>query len=134
VTAHDWRRVAAPNGDCGYQCQRCRLTCITVESGDKITCPPPPPIPTLGELLAKVRAVAERRGESALGGVAENRALCDVGISCGAKPCRAGAAITEVLSPGRGKRGLTIPLCHARTEPVNRGVSWRLHSAYRAIG
>jgi hypothetical protein len=27
---HDWLQVTAPNGDRGYQCQRCRLTAITL--------------------------------------------------------------------------------------------------------
>jgi hypothetical protein len=48
---HEWLAITAPNGEQGYQCQRCRLTAIyPVRS----SCPPKL-IPTLAELLRKTR-------------------------------------------------------------------------------
>jgi hypothetical protein len=28
--SHDWIAVTAPNGDCGFQCSRCKLTAISL--------------------------------------------------------------------------------------------------------
>jgi hypothetical protein len=28
--AHHWIAVTAPNGDCGFQCSRCKLTAISL--------------------------------------------------------------------------------------------------------
>jgi hypothetical protein len=50
---HDWLAFTAPNGDQGYQCQRCRLTTGRIPVPASITCPPKL-IPTLAELLDKV--------------------------------------------------------------------------------
>lgn len=63
---HDWREIVAPNGDRGFQCQRCRLTCIALENGERVSCPPPAPPPTLDEILrltdASFRVARRGRG------------------------------------------------------------------------
>ena len=46
--AHEWLAITAPNGEQGYQCQRCRLTAIHLPV--RSSCPPKL-IPTLAELL-----------------------------------------------------------------------------------
>ena len=55
---HDWLAFTAPNGDQGYQCQRCRLTTSRIPVPASITCPPKL-IPTLAELLDKVHREQE---------------------------------------------------------------------------
>jgi hypothetical protein len=49
---HEWLAITAPNGEQGYQCQRCRLTAIHLPV--RSSCPPKL-IPTLAELLDEVR-------------------------------------------------------------------------------
>jgi hypothetical protein len=49
--AHEWLAITAPNGEQGYQCQRCRLTAIHLPV--RSSCPPKL-IPTLAELLDEV--------------------------------------------------------------------------------
>jgi hypothetical protein len=39
---HDWLQVTAPNGDRGYQCQRCRLTAISLPVPPECRCCPLP--------------------------------------------------------------------------------------------
>jgi hypothetical protein len=36
---HDWRAVTAPNGDQGWQCQRCKLTAFTLPLRVPLPCP-----------------------------------------------------------------------------------------------
>jgi hypothetical protein len=56
TTTHDWIAVTAPNGDRGFQCSRCKLTAIHLPVPASLErCPPPPPIPTLAQLLHRVR-------------------------------------------------------------------------------
>jgi len=50
--AHEWLAITAPNGEQGYQCQRCRLTAIHLPV--RSSCPPKL-IPTLAELLRQAR-------------------------------------------------------------------------------
>jgi hypothetical protein len=49
---HEWLAITAPNGEQGYQCQRCRLTAIHLPV--RSSCPPKL-IPTLAELLRQAR-------------------------------------------------------------------------------
>jgi hypothetical protein len=60
--AHEWLAITAPNGEQGYQCQRCRLTAIHLPV--RSSCPPKL-IPTLAELLDKVHREQEAAMASA---------------------------------------------------------------------
>src|SRR4249919_2651229 len=63
---HDWLAFTAPNGDQGYQCQRCRLTTGRIPVPASITCPPKL-IPTLAELLDKVHREQAAAAATAVG-------------------------------------------------------------------
>ena len=62
--AHDWLAITAPNGEQGYQCQRCRLTAIHLPV--RSSCPPKL-IPTLAELLDKVHREQEAAATASSG-------------------------------------------------------------------